>query len=391
LVSIPLFSTFSTAPVTQAPQHKEKPLDLLWRTAPELFKQLGSYVFMSCNKFFFRIIILTQALSFSLFAADDIAQNEAPAWITELSYRVVNNRTVVLVEANGHELHLVLDTGATKTALFQSDDETFSDFQIVGKSQIIFPALDETVEGKKLAPFDIKIGDIIFSPEKPLLVSSRPPIGDRLNFRFDGVLGQDFFHSFIVETIPDTGKMKLYANGTDLKGGYRSEIKLQFKRSAAHMDFYTKMPWEQQAQRKTMLLDTGYPGVMIFWSTRHFETAMGKSKARALREDNTGVFTKATFKVGKVRFVNAPVFLSPHVPKQASRRDGVIGSNVLAGQKHAIDFSSGKLYLSSTSFQGTHIDGEFYVPNSENFIYRRFFAEPTRKTLTMFKSMKIPD
>lgn len=339
--------------------------------------------------FLIKTSLSVHILALSAVTASPKAKAAESRWLTEVSLRVVNNRSVLVAEANGHELHLVLDTGATKTALFQSDDNVFSDFTVVGRSEILFPALDEKVGGKKLAPFDIKIGTVTFTPTQPLLVSSRPPIGDRLNFRFDGVLGQDFFHQFVVEIEPDANKLRLYPLTAELADAYKSELKLTFKRQAAHIELYTKMPWEDRRQLKSMLLDTGYPGFMVFWSERHFEAAVGRREANNLRRDNTGIFTRASFRVGKVRFNQAPVFLAPHMPAQATKRDGIIGSNLLVSQKHAIDFNSGRLYLSSRSFEAAHINADFYVPNAENFIYKRFFRKPNSKSIIMKSTVDV--
>jgi hypothetical protein len=299
----------------------------------------------------------------------------APAqsfFLTEVPISTNNNRNVVMVEVAGEALHFVLDTGATRTALFQSEDLEFDHLPKVGSSQIIFPALDEKVTGSVLAPFDIDFGDYSYRPERPLLIHKRPPVGDRLNFAFDGVLGQDFFAAHVVEISPDTQKMKLHSNGKEFPSTFAAKIDLVLKDGAPYIEYSAKMPWEHTSRKKSMMLDTGYPGLMVFWSDKHFLRAAGKKRAEALRASNTGIFTRATFKVGTVRYIHGPIFLAPNVPMQAQERDGIIGSNILNSHHHAFDLTGGKLYLGRRKMRYSRIDGAFYVPNNEEYIFKRF-------------------
>lgn len=310
--------------------------------------------------------------------------------ITEVDIMSVNNRIVVKATAGPYDLHLVLDTGATKTALFQSEDMTYSELETAGKAEIMFPALDEKVTGTRLAPFDIKIGTMTYRPQKPLMILKRPPIGDRLNFAFDGVLGQDFFMHYVVEVDPHDEVMRVYARDTDLSDNYPVQLNLRLHGTTPYIDFYHPLPWERShirlrdpTTRKSMLLDTGYPGVMVVWNAAHFKKIVSDKRAKELRDSNTGIFTRSTLRLGKVKFHNIPIFLAPRVPAQASERDGIIGSNLIHRFKYAIDFQGERVLLDRGNYRLKYIDGAFYVPNNEDYIYKIFSAYDKRGNVSV--------
>jgi hypothetical protein len=327
--------------------------------------------------------LLYVILSFLLFGALPPAlattttlQPTETAHLVQVQITSVNNRNVVIAEVKGKFLHLVLDTGATKTALFQGEDLEYTNHRQVGQADIIFPALDEKVTGSKLEPFDVDFGGYSYRVKEPLLILNRPPVGDRLNFAFDGVLGQDFFADHVVEITPSAQSMTLHPNGTVFDDKFAATIDIKLRGTAPYIEYTAQMPWEKYPKKKTMLLDTGYPGLMVFWNNRHFDKAVGRKRAQELRETNTGIFTRVSFRVGRVRYYHAPIFLAPNVPMQAQKRDGIIGSNVLNSHDHAFDFSGGKLYFGAKKVKYRHIDGGFYVPNNENFIFKRFNNHP---------------
>jgi len=306
--------------------------------------------------------------------ADDGAVAQ-PLATLPVSY--VNNRPVISIPVAHYQLRLILDTGATSSALFQSDAHSFTDLPKSGTAKIIFPALDEIITGSKLAPVPFMLGEHSFSPSGLLLIHKRPPVGDRLNFKFDGVLGQDFFRQFVVELEPINNILRIYKTGTNLASKYKTQLKLHLKKNAPYIIFKNKMPWETKTAIKELLLDTGYPGLMVIWSDRHFRQAASQSEFEALKTNNTGIFTRASFRIGQLKFLSAPIFIAAKVPRQAQKRDGLIGSNILNQFHHVIDFTGGKLLLASRRLKFDHIDGGFYLPNNETFIEKNYNREVT--------------
>ncbi len=297
---------------------------------------------------------------------------DAPIPLAELSYDLVNNRVQVTAQIDQIELRFLLDTGASRTVLFQTEKHPFSNLPHIGQTDVIFPALDEIISGITLGTFDIKIGSHIFTPPEALLIQKNAPVGDRLSVKFDGILGQDFFQQYLVEVNPKSRLLRIYEGGTKLKKRFRTRLNLHMDGNAPHIKFMNKFPWEHYSKPKKLLLDTGYPGSMVIWSERHFRRAAGIGQVDDMREKNIGIFTRATFTVGSLRFFSAPIFIAANEPKQANKRDGLLGSNVLSQFHHAIDFQSKKLWLSVVGVHKSGVDGAYYLPNNEDFIVRDF-------------------
>ncbi|MEX0299279.1 MAG: hypothetical protein AB3N28_09435 [Kordiimonas sp.] len=289
---------------------------------------------------------------------------------------IINNRILVSLPVGPYDVRLTLDTGASNTALFQSRHEDFGDLSQRGNADIIFPALDEIVEGVTVEPVPIKLGNHNYIPSRLLTVGRRPPIGDRLNFKFDGVLGQDFFNQFVVEIDREVLELRLYPAGTDLSDYFRTKLKLEMKGSAPYIKLHNKMPWEDYPRVKSLMLDTGYPGAMVLWGKKHFVLAAKGDDIDALRADNKGIFTTANFRVGTLRFYQTPIFVSPNQPMQAQERDGIIGSNVIVWFHHVIDFPGKQLLLNTGRVHFNRMDGIYYLPNHEGFIVKRFTPKP---------------
>jgi len=317
-------------------------------------------------------INIVSALTICVLIAQVSVAEEKPMPLAEIPIEKVNNRTVVHIPVANYWLHMVLDTGASSTALFQSSDYEFADLEKTGRARILFPALDEEVEGTRLAPVAIKFGPHTYQPDSLLLIHKRPPIGDRLNFKFDGVLGQDFFMQYVVEIDHIGHVLRLYTKGTDLRKHFFTRIGLHMKGSSPHIKFENTMPWERWKSTKELLLDTGFAGLMVLWNERQFKLAAGSSNVEAYREENKGVFSRASFRIARLKFRHAPIFLGPKVPKQVKERDGLIGAHVVNQFHHVIDFGNRQLLLDSSRIWFNQIDGRFYVPNNESHVYKTF-------------------
>lgn len=329
----------------------------------------------------FRILVLTLiSLSLSLKSLAD----DGPTPLTEIPYDLVNNRVQLAVTIDNTELNFLLDTGASKTVLFQTEKHQFDNLPQIGHTNVIFPALDETISGITLGSIQIEIGQHTFRPPQALLIQQHIPVGDRLSFKFDGILGRDFFHKYLVEVDPRIRILRIYPGGTKLKKRFRTRLALHMVGGAPHIKFINKFPWEHFAKTKKLLLDTGYPGSMVIWSGRHFRKAAGLGRADELKEKNIGIFTRATFAVGQLRFLDAPIFIAANAPLQASKRDGLLGSNVLSQFHHIIDFQSKRLWLTTVGVHKSGVDGAYYLPNNEDFIVRNY-SRPTSSPILVIE------
>lgn len=315
------------------------------------------------------VALILLALSSTTLAATDKGK---PTPVTVLPIQIVDNRIQLSVLIEQYTLKFALDTGATRTVIFQSDRYSFADLPSVSEAKVAFPALDEVVTGINLAPLRIELGEHSFTPERPILIKQRPPIGERLSFNFDGILGQDFFKSFVVEIDPKSKTLSLYPVDTILKPYYPTIIPLYMKDNAPHIRFRTRLPWEKRHGLKELLLDTGYPGAMVIWNRRQFIDAAGTSRIDNYINENKGIVTLGSFRIGGLQFQNVPLFVAAEVPEQAHERDGLLGSNVLIQFKHVINFSTRRLLLTSGRLYNHPVDGTFYTPNNESYVVKDY-------------------
>ena len=320
-----------------------------------------------------------------LFIFLPIASSDAYATATplaELPIHIIDNRVVVEASIEQYSLQLVLDTGASTTAIFESEKQAFPDLQAYGTAHILFPGLDQTIAGSRLIPVPIRFEGHSYLPEKLVRIERRTPVGNRLNFRFDGVLGQDFFGEYVVEIDPEKLLLRLYSKGTNLSTYFRTKVAMHMKGTAPHIRVNSRMPWEQSKTivTKTLLLDTGYSGVMVIWSKKHFKWANNQAGQKIAEGKKTGIFTQGPVNFGKVLVLDAPIFLTPNVPKQAVKRDGLFGAMVLVQFHHVIDFSSRLLLLKHKPSTNREIESTFYAPNNEDFIHKNFprYFSPTQ-------------
>ncbi len=214
----------------------------------------------SLRKYVAKILILTFA---TVISGQLVAKDPPPEPLVELPIEIVDNRVQLTLQVEHYKLRFALDTGASRTVIFQSNKYSFDDLPSVSTAKVAFPALDEFVKGTKLAPIEIQLGTETFNPKHPILIQQRPPIGERLSFNFDAILGQDFFNQYVVEIDPKSDALRLYKPATDLKRHYRKSLRLYMKGSAPHLRFRTQLPWEDHPSSKELLLDTGYPGAMV--------------------------------------------------------------------------------------------------------------------------------
>ena len=296
-----------------------------------------------------------------------------PTPLLEVPFEFENNRIRLTMELNGVELLMLLDSGASTSVLFSHDDPAVSSLQVTGKSSILFPALDENIEGSSLAGAEFRLAGMPITLNEIVRLDDKSNLRARLLLRYDGILGQEFFRKFTVQIDPEARVMSLYARATNLSGLYRTEHKLYMQDDAPHIRFRSKMPWEQSPSLKEMLVDTGYPGAVVFWDSSHYRKA-AKLTPDA-RAPGTAIVGRANFRFGRLRFMDTPVYLGAYPPKQVGKRDGLIGATMLNNFTYAIDITGEKMWMlaiAEGSNYSRQFDGTFYPPNDDEYVFSIF-------------------
>ena len=336
----------------------------------------------------------------ALAAVAHLTAHAKPAPVAELSIKIVDNRTHILFTGPdifggpGNDLTFLLDTGTTTSVFFDRSfipDSALTD----NEAQVNFPAIGHIVTGKRLGNVPLGSGDAMFVSSNGLLIMGETDVKEALDANFSGIIGQELFRRFVVEIDPQEGKMRLYPPGSDLTEEFEIRHRLRMSGHTPYIVFKSRLPWEKRITKKRMMLDSGYPGGLVFWSKRHFMLVASPNERRELAEKNMGIMTAANIKFGNLNFENLPVFIASNVPQQSESRDGLIGASILAQYRHVIDFQAQRLLLSPLLDERGKpvqiIDGAVYTPNNEDFLVKFFEPKvPIHPILTLYLSRERP-
>jgi len=337
----------------------------------------------------FPILILIVVFSFSTrVLAQDTLPSASVAEVHALSalrpnavavvpIQIVHNRFHVTFEVGGEQLNCLLDTGATSSIFFHSAKFNGQELTFNGEAKVLFPALDKQSTGKRIEKLDLKAGDFTFTSKGGLLIEDSRPS----ETGYDAIIGQELFRNYTVEIHPGEKVMLLYKPGTDLSEFFNQSQQLYMEDNVPHIKFLSKMPWETHYTSKSLLLDTGYPGSMVIWSGRHYRLARRTGSFIEKIEGSGGIVSHIKLDFGDLTFNNIPVFIANRVPEQAQKRDGILGSSLLAQHHHVIDFALSRILMRSVIGKSGRplqiIDGRIYTPNNETFDLKSFEPKPT--------------
>lgn len=334
-------------------------------------------------------LILIFSLGYSL------AASAAPKPVATFPIEIIDNRTHIKFDGPEGVVTFLLDTGATSSVFFDTDLIPPAALNGVEEAKINFPAIGKSAMGKRLGNISLSEGGSTFISRNGLLISGDTDVRDALEANFSGIIGQELFERYIVEVDPQKKLINLYAPGTDLEEDFELEHRLQMQGHTPYIAFKSQLPWEKRSSVKTMLLDSGYPGGLVFWSERHFMQATSVSERKTLAENQMGVLTAANVTFGSLYFENLPIFIASAVPDQSEERDGLIGASILAQYRHVIDFHGERLLLTALVDEKGDpvqiIDGAVYTPNNEDFKVKFFGPKiPVYPVLTLYASRSRP-
>jgi len=310
--------------------------------------------------------------------------------IAEIPIDFVNNRVQVVLTAgpDNTPLTFLLDTGATSSVFFQSAQLDAVPMAFSGSSKLSFPAIDAKVTGSRIISVPLHFGDFTFESKRGIYIPANEQVSTQLRIEYDAILGREFFEAFTVEIDPADKMMYLYKAGTDLRGNFVVSQRIYLEGRTPHIQFVSQMPWERRSSKKTMLLDTGYPGSLVIWNKKHFLQASNAGKVLERGINSTGIVSFIDLTFGKLYFEHIPVFIAGKVPAQAQKRDGLIGASLVSQYHHAFDFTNGRLLLSPVIGRDGQavqvIDGLIYTPAEEAFDLKAYHpAVPSYPILTV--------
>lgn len=328
-------------------------------------------------------------ISFSLLAS--MVAQATPAPVATFPIEIIDNRTHIRFDGPDGPVTFLLDTGATSSIFFDTTLIPAAALQGTDEAKISFPAIGKSAIGKRLGDVSLSEGSSTFVSQNGLLITGDGDVKTALEANFSGIIGQELFERYVVEIDPQKETLLLYQPGTDLEENYELKHRLKMLGHTPYIAFKSQLPWEKRSSVKNMLLDSGYPGGMVFWSKKHFMQATSLTERRQLTANQMGVLTAANVSFGNLFFENLPIFIASSVPEQSEERDGLIGASMLAQYRHVVDFHGKRLLLSPLVDEDGDpvqiIDGAVYTPNNEDFKVKFFGPKiPIYPVLTIYSA-----
>ncbi len=247
-------------------------------------------------------------ISFSLLAS--LTAQATPTPIATFPIEIIDNRTHIRFDGPNGTITFLLDTGATSSIFFDTTlipDHALAD---VSEAKINFPAIGKSAVGKRLGEVSLSEGPSTFVSKNGLLIAGDTGVQDALEANFSGIIGQELFERYTVEIDPQEEKLNLYLPGTDLEEEFELVHNLKMVGHTPYITFKSQLPWEKRSSVKNMMLDSGYPGGMVFWSERHFKQATSLAERKLLVSQQMGVLTAANISFGSLYFENLPIFIA---------------------------------------------------------------------------------
>ena len=132
-----------------------------------------------------------------------------PLRVSEEGLLIVEN-----VQINGESLEFVLDTGATRSAIFQKSLEKI-DLNLVAKDETMVHGMIESQKRLIVNIPNISLGSLQLQ-RLPLVILDTPVsyLGDRKSY--DGLIGMDILINYHVIIAPSEGALKLIPNEKDI-------------------------------------------------------------------------------------------------------------------------------------------------------------------------------
>lgn len=278
-----------------------------------------------------------------------------------IPFDLVNNLVIVPVEVNGTELSFLLDTGVNSTIIFSVADE--DSLRINNASKVKLRGLGEggTVDAYKSEGNVVKIGDAVDNNHSLYFIfETSLNFSPRMGIPVHGILGYDFFKSFVVNTNYITRRLTIHNPQTyNLTKCRRcDEFDLTFFNNKPYIN--ATISNEIETEEVRLLIDTGSSDALWLFreekyitelETASFDDFLGfglsgniYGKRSKLVSTTIGKFTLREVKVAypeEKALYNIQLF---------GGRDGSLGGEILKRFNITIDYSSKKMMLRKNSF-----------------------------------------
>jgi len=278
----------------------------------------------------------------------------------KIAFKLVNNLVVVPVIVNGTELSFLLDTGVNSTILFGLAEK--DSLEINNARPIKLRGLGEggSVSALKSEGNKVTIGDAVDNDHTLYVVFDMSlNFSTRMGVPIHGIMGYDFFKSFIVKTNYISSRLLIY--NPDFYKKKKCKSCEEFD-----LTFYNKKPYitidvssQTKSEKLTLLVDSGSSDALWLFD----EVGIIKESPKNYFDDFLGLGLSGSIygKRSKLEKVTFQQFylenLNVAVPDKAAieniqffeDRDGSIGGDILKRFTVIIDYPAKKMILKKNS------------------------------------------
>lgn len=273
-----------------------------------------------------------------------------------------HNRIFLPIEDDSGQRHLMLlDSGSTTTVFFDQPEEPSE--QDLNSIPIYFPVLDIMTRGYPQKDFTFKIGEQKVKPHIAASVAQDIRLKVEPEMEFQGLIGRQLFEDYIVEINMPAGELSIWPHGSDLSKGFEASRTVHNSEGRPVIELPMELPWQRRAKSQKLMVDTGYPGTMVFWRTSKFDRIIHRLTAENTRGKLFAMVSDLGF--SGIKLKSAPSFVMERTI-HASDQDGIVGMAFLAMFHIAIDMRGGKMWInrleSRTFNKSRSMELFYYVP-----------------------------
>tara|TARA_R110001583_G_scaffold79530_2_gene214901 strand:- start:4823 stop:6163 length:1341 start_codon:yes stop_codon:yes gene_type:complete len=280
----------------------------------------------------------------------------------KIRFKLINNLIVIPVEVNGVELSFLLDTGVSKTILFNYL-EISDDLKIKDTDPIYIRGLGEgeSVEALKSKNNVFKIGDAINLHQDLFAVfNENIDFAPRLGIPVHGIIGYDLFRDFVIE-------INYSRKFIRLTEPHEFKYKKCKKCETLNLEFYHNKPYinatvkvENKNIPIKLLIDSGGSDALwlfedissgIIINNTYFEDFLGHGLSGSVygKRSKIDEFALNSF-VLKNANVAYPDSTSISIAKEFKDRNGSLAGNILKRFNHIVDYQHAKITIKKNNY-----------------------------------------
>ncbi len=273
----------------------------------------------------------------------------------KISFQLINNLVVIPVEVNGNKLNFLLDTGVSSTIMFSMVEADSLILRNARSIKLRGIGNEKPITALKSNNNTIKIGKAIDVNHSIFVIyGDKLDLSARMGIPIHGIIGYEFFNSFIVKTNYLSEKIVFYNLGYLVpKLDKYKEFDLIIKNNKPFLN--VEISEINTFKNKIVLIDSGSSDAIWLFNDevfdinptkKYFDDFLGQGLSGVVygKRSKLSTLLIGGFKLEEVK-VAYPDEKAIENIKFYKERDGSLGGELLMRFAVIIDYSSKKIYL----------------------------------------------